>query len=92
MQLLNNKKGFGGNIMALASAGLALVVLIFVLTIGADLTDTIEQQQTAGSIAENVSLKGLQALDLFGDWFDIIILIVIAVLVIGLLMMLKFRG
>jgi len=92
MNPLKSKKGFAGGIMGLAGAGLALVILIFIITIGADLTSTIEEQQTSGSIAENVSTKGLEALDLFGDWFDIIILIVIAVLIIGLLLAFRLRS
>lgn len=87
-----SKKGFAGNIQALAGAGLALVVLIFVLTIGANLTQTVQDQYPSNTTVYNISHNGLMALDLFGDWFDIIILIIIAVMVIGLLMMLKFSG
>lgn len=85
----SGKKG----ISALIGGGISIFILIFVITVAAYMTDILEQQQTTGSIAENVSTKGLQAFDLFGDWFKILVILIIMVVVIGLILSIRFfRG
>jgi NADH:ubiquinone oxidoreductase subunit 6 (subunit J) len=83
------KRGFN----ALIAGGISIFILIFVITIAAYMTDILEQQQTTGSTAENISQKGLAAFDLFGDWFKILVILIIMVVVIGLILSIRFfRG
>ena len=63
---MKNKKGMAG----LSAGAIALVVLIFVVTIGANLVSTVQSTQTSGSIAANVSGAGLTGLKTFGDYFS----------------------
>ena len=62
-----------------------LTVGVIAITIGADIVQSINDGQTTGSVAENVSWQGLEAFQELGSWLPTIALIVAAALVIGIL-------
>lgn len=68
-----------------------LVVAAIVTSVGADIVDTIQDDQTSNSYAYNVSGGGLEALENLGDWLPTIGLVVAAVIVIGVIVK-YFRG
>ena len=86
-QMAYKKKG----IMDLSRSALAVVILVVVVAIGAQLLSTVRSTQTANTVEYNVTNKGLTALSTYGDWFTIIVIVVIASVVIVLLMG-AFRG
>lgn len=70
----------------LSSMAMALVVLIVVLVVGGKILTTIQAQETSTvSAAYNVTNYGGAALGLFGSWFNILVIVTIATVVIGLL-------
>jgi len=85
-----NKKGFSLNQML--PAALVIGVAVIGISIVAQILGTIAATQTADSVENNLTDAGLTALAQWGDWFGIIIIVVIAVIVIGILMLLKGRS
>jgi hypothetical protein len=61
-----------------------LVVAGIVLTIGIFVVDEVEDQMTTGSEAEAAANTTIEALGDIADWFAIIVVVVIAVIIIGL--------
>ena len=80
-----------GNVSALQGYALALVVLVIIVAVGAQILGKIQATQTASTTEYNTTTKGLTAMSQFGDWFSIIVIIVIAVVIIALLLG-AFRG
>ena len=78
-------KSKGMTVSSLQAAGLSLVVLAVVIGIGAQILGTIQDQQTENSTEYNTSAAGLDALGEFADWFTIIVIVLIAVVIIALL-------
>jgi len=72
-------------------AALTVVVTIIGISIGGDILDKLAQTQTENSTAWNITDKGLDATEDFADWFSIIVTVVAAVIVIGLVLMLRGR-
>ncbi len=89
MQSKRYMKGLGLNDLRVAA--LAIVVLVIIVSIGATVLGEVRDTQTAGEYDYNITDLGLQALDTFGDWFDIIVIVIIAAVVIGLIL-LAFSG
>jgi len=77
------KKGL--TLSALQGAGLAMVVLVIIIAVGAQILGTIRDTQTSGSYEYNTTTAGLDAMEEFGNWFTIIVLVLIAVVIIALL-------
>jgi len=65
--------------------GMLLVVTAIALSIGADVIDDVQADQTADSYAYNISDYGLQAQDELGSWMDTLALVVVAAIIIGTL-------
>lgn len=81
-----HKKGASPfTIMGLVMAVVGLVVLTIVLGVGADITQTIRDDQTAGSYAYNASEEGLEAIDNVAGWMPTLGTILVTVFVLGLL-------
>jgi hypothetical protein len=76
-----NKKGF--SITQLLPLAMVFVVLGIALPIAATVTDDVRDEQTAGSIAENISNHSLDALNTFGKWTPTLALVVVAAVIIG---------
>ena len=83
---MKNKKGqILGNINALIFGSIAFVVLVVVLVIGAQIVQTVGDTQTDGTAASNVSDKGGDAFNTFGDYLGVIATVIILVVIVGLL-------
>lgn len=73
------------DLRSLAPAAIMLVVASIVISVGADIVDTVQDDQTANSYAYNVSSGGLEGLEAVGDWLPTIGLVTAAVIVIGVI-------
>lgn len=76
--------------MAYRLQDLLPVAIIFVvatigISIGADVLDNIQTDQTSGSYAYNITGYGLEAEAELGSWLDTLALIVAAAIIIGVL-------
>ena len=79
------KKQKGLTLSSLQAAGLAMVVLVIVIAIGAQIVGEVRGTQTVNTTEYNVSDEGLGAMSEFADWFTIIVIVLIAVVIISLL-------
>lgn len=86
-----NKKGY--TIRDLLPLALLMTVSIIAVSIGADVVDSVQEDQTSGSYAYNISSNGLEGINELGSWFPTIALVVAAAIVIGVLVYsFAFRG
>ena len=74
-----------GNLAALQTSALAVVVLVIIVAVGAQILGQIRTTQTVNTTEYNVTNKGLDAMKTYGDWFTIIVIIIVAVVIIVLL-------
>jgi uncharacterized membrane protein len=65
---------------------MALVVIGITLTIGIYVVDEVESKMDAGSEAESAANETIHALGDISEWFAIIVIVVVAVIIIGLIM------
>lgn len=79
----NRMKGM--TLSNLQAAGIAMVVLVVIIAIGAQILGQIQATQTENTTEYNTTGSGLTAMAQFGNWFTIIVLVLIAVVIIGLL-------
>ena len=91
-----SKGQIGGGLTMLSSAAIALVILIVVLMVGALVTAELNEEASNDytnndTAAANITESGLAAFDEFGDWLDIIVIVIIAVVIIALVMW-GFKG
>lgn len=75
----------GQTVSGLQGSALAIVVLVITVAIGATVLSEVRDTQTAAATDYNVTSAGLDALGTYGDWFEIIVIVIIAVVIIGLL-------
>jgi len=73
----------------LATAAITMLIVIITVSIGADILDTIQDSQTAGSYAFNSTNEGLKAFGDLAEWFPTIAIVLAAVVVIGLVMLFR---
>ena len=78
-----NKKGY--QLRDLLPIALLFVVATIAISIGADVIDNVQEDQTDNSYAYNVSGYGLTGMDELGSWLPTIALVVAAAIVIGVL-------
>lgn len=78
-----NKKGY--QLRDLLPIALVFVVATIAISIGADVIDSVQDDQTADSYAYNVSTNGLTGMDELGSWLPTLALVVAAAIVIGVL-------
>ena len=78
-----NKKGY--SLRDLLPVAMIFVVATIAISIGADVIDSVQDDQTSGSYAYNVSTNGLTGMDELGSWLPTIALVVAAAIVIGVL-------
>lgn len=69
----------------LLPVALLMVVATIAISIGADVIDNVQDDQTADSYAYNISGYGLEAQEEMGGWLDTIALVVAAAIIIGVL-------
>lgn len=73
-------------------AALVIGVAIIGVSIVAQVLGQIKATQTAASVEYNLTNTGLTGIATFGNWWTVIITVVIAVIVIGLVLMLAGRN
>ena len=78
------KKGVIG-IGDIPRVALFIGIAIFVVSLMAQLLGNLQDQQTADSAEYNVTEEGIEGLATFGDWWVIMVLAVILIIIIGLL-------
>lgn len=75
----------GMTLTSLQGGAMALVVLVIVLAVGAQILGQIRNTETANTTEWNTTGSGLNALNTFSNWFTVIVLVIIAVVIISLL-------
>lgn len=75
-----------GQLGQLAPAIMGLVFAAILLTIGLVINQEIRDTQTAGTVAYNAANTTLVGLGTFADFWTIIVLAIVAVVVIGVLL------
>lgn len=73
-------------VSGLQGAAIAIVVLVVIVAVGAQILGQLRDTQTADTVEFNTTTLGLDAMAEFGNWFVIIVLVVIAVVIITLLL------
>ena len=73
------------DVRQLGAMGLVVVVAAIILSLGASILTSLQGQQTANTVAYNITGKGLTGLVTFGDWIPLIALVVVASIVIGVI-------
>jgi hypothetical protein len=85
-----DKKGFG--IGDVAPIGVAFIVLTIVLGLGATVVTQMQTSMLSNttaaaiddSVAGNVTLSGMSALNTFGTWLPTIALVVVVAIILGI--------
>jgi hypothetical protein len=80
-----DKKGFG--IGEIAPIGIAFLVIVITLGLGATVLSTIKTGQTADSYAANISNYGLTSLNTISSWLPTIALVVVVAIILGIVTM-----
>jgi branched-subunit amino acid ABC-type transport system permease component len=65
--------------------GIAIIVIAVVAMILSNMRDQVNNTSTAYTIIG----KGLDALNVFGDWFGIIVIVAVAAIILGLVMLFR---
>jgi len=91
------KKFKGYSVADIAPIGLAVVIGVVAISIGMYVLTTMHTAtaNANASITDNhtqVINKGISAMRLFADWFSIIVIVAVSVIVIGLVYFLQKRG
>lgn len=73
-------------VSSLQAGAISLVVLVIVVAIGAEIISGVGDTTDADTVERNATDEGLDAMDEFSNWFTIIVLVIIAVVIIGLLL------
>ena len=71
--------------MDLTNTAISVVILTIVVAIAGSLLASVKAQQTANSVAANVSEYGLQGMLTYGSWIGIIVLVTVAGFIIAYL-------
>jgi len=89
MNMLKNKKGFSlGNVPGLA---IVLVIIAVTLGVGSAILSGIRDDYAADTFAANATDAGSTGLATLADWQPTIALIIAAVVVIGIVTMIRLR-
>lgn len=76
----------------LTDLALGIVVLGIVVSIGANILVGVRDTNTANDVAYNLADDAATGLAEYGDWFDIIVIVGIAAVIISLIFMAFGRG
>jgi len=86
------KKNKTGQLGSLQNMVISLVVIGFVLVIGLTLMTKVQDEQTINSTAYNASSATIDAMAEIPDWFGIIVIAVIAVVILGIIALVRRAG
>lgn len=81
--VLKSKKGAFGELWR-AAIGIGIFVLVTSLV--ALMLAEVQDQTTDNTVANNVTDKGLEAVDLLADWQTIVVIAIIMIVLIGLIL------
>jgi hypothetical protein len=73
------------DVRSLGAMGLVIVVAAIIISMGASILTSLQLQQTANSVAANITGQGLAGLVIFGQWIGLISLVIVASIVIGVI-------
>ena len=76
----------------LTDLALGIVVLGIVVSIGANILVGVRDTNTVNDVAYNLANDAAEGLAEYGDWFDIIVIVGIAAVIIALIFMAFGRG
>lgn len=76
----------------LTDLAIGIVVLGIVVTIGATILINVRDTNTTGNVAYNLANSAATGLAEYGNWFDIIVIVGVAALVLSLIFMAFGRG
>lgn len=77
------KRGY--NISFMGNAAIALIAAAITIVVGVRIMSQVQSLETVNSTAYNVSSTTVTAMSSFADWFTIIVLVIVAVIVLGFL-------
>ena len=83
--MYKSKKRKGMTIGSLVPIAVAFVVIAFVVSMGAEILQSLYDDQTDDSYAKNATSEGLESLGELGSWLPTLALVVIAALIITVL-------
>lgn len=75
----------GLSIGSLTPIAVAFVVIAFTVSMGAEILQSLYDDQTDDSYAKNATSEGLESLEELGSWMPTLALVVIAAIIIGVL-------
>lgn len=75
----------GLSIGSLTPIAVAFVVIAFTVSMGAEILQSLYDDQTDDSYAKNATGEGLESLEELGSWMPTLALVVIAAIIIGVL-------
>lgn len=78
-----NKKGY--QLRDLLPVALIFVVATIAISVGANILNDIEDDQTDNSYEDNITVNGLTGMATLGEWLPTLALVVAAAVVIGVL-------
>ena len=76
----------------LSNSAIAVLLLILVVAVGATVLQTIQGTQTTDAADYNITGQGLSALSTYGDFFSVIVVVVVFAVIIGLFAFFSMRG
>ena len=83
--MYKSKKRKGMTIGSLVPIAVAFVVIAFTVSMGAEILQSLYDDQTDDSYAKNATSEGLESLGELGSWLPTLALVVIAALIITVL-------
>jgi hypothetical protein len=85
-------KSKGQALGGLSNSAIAVIMLVLVVAVGATILQTIRGTQTAANYDYNVTTQGLSALGTYGNFFSVIVVVVVFAVIIGLFAFFTMRG
>lgn len=68
------------------SAGLGIGIFVMIVALTGLMIGEVQDQTTANTAEYNVTVKGLEGLEILGDWTPLIAIAVVMIVIIGLIL------
>ena len=78
-----------GNLETFTALGMFFIILIVMFSIGSNIVQKVDDNVANTTVAHNVSMQGNQGLQQFAEFASIIGLVIVAVIVLGIIKLLK---